>query len=133
MAEMLAPSLSRMTDATVLCAKAYALTVRQAYDVLRPGNAGELPAATTIDTTAAAQTANLGVANAALIQIGATTIRNLTSDQTREAQLVRGEGIRVVGLSIIEPNHAGPQEELLYVDELFVHCTTDPRRLQFPR
>jgi hypothetical protein len=47
----------------------------------------------------------------------------------REAQLVRGEGIRVVGLSIVEPNHAGPQEELLYVDELFVHCTTDPRRL----
>jgi hypothetical protein len=47
----------------------------------------------------------------------------------RRAQLVRGEGIRVGGLSIVEPNHAGPQEELLYVDELFVHCDTDPRKL----
>lgn len=47
----------------------------------------------------------------------------------REAQLVRGEGLRVRGLSIVEPNASGPQEELLYVDELFVHCETDPRQL----
>jgi len=47
----------------------------------------------------------------------------------REAQLVRGEGIRVRGLSIVEPNQAGPQEELFYVDELFIHCNTDPRML----
>jgi len=47
----------------------------------------------------------------------------------REAQLVRGEGIRVRGLSIIEPNRSGPQEELLFIDELFVHCGTDPRDL----
>ena len=47
----------------------------------------------------------------------------------REAQLVRGEGIRVRGLSIIEPNRSGPQEQLLFIDELFVHCGTDPRDL----
>ncbi len=47
----------------------------------------------------------------------------------REAQLVRGEGIRVRGLSIVEPNASGPQEELMFVDELFVHCDTDPREL----
>ncbi|MCE9605217.1 MAG: hypothetical protein K8U03_09990, partial [Planctomycetia bacterium] len=47
----------------------------------------------------------------------------------REAQLVRGEGIRVRGLSIVEPNRSGPQDELLFVDELFVHCGTDPRDL----
>lgn len=47
----------------------------------------------------------------------------------REAHLVRGEGIRVGGLSIVEPNRSGPQEELLYIDELFVHCSTDPRKL----
>jgi hypothetical protein len=47
----------------------------------------------------------------------------------REAQLVRGEGIRVRGLSIVEPNRSGAQEELLFIDELFVHCGTDPRDL----
>jgi hypothetical protein len=47
----------------------------------------------------------------------------------REAQLVRGEGLRIRGLSIIEPNRAGPQEELLFVDDLFLHCSTDPRDL----
>lgn len=47
----------------------------------------------------------------------------------REAQLVRGEGIRVLGLSIVEPNAAGPQEELLFVEEFFIHCSTDPRDL----
>ncbi len=47
----------------------------------------------------------------------------------REAQFVRGEGIRVRGLSIVEPNRSGPEEELLFVDELFIHCGTDPRDL----
>lgn len=88
-AEMSAPALSRMTDATVMCAKAYQATIEQAYVVLRPGNAGDVPAAATVDVAAAAVVANLSVANAALIQIGAKTIRNLTSDQSREAQLVR--------------------------------------------
>jgi hypothetical protein len=47
----------------------------------------------------------------------------------RAAHLVQGEGIRVRGLSIIEPNPSGPQEELFFVDEMFVHCSTDPRVL----
>lgn len=85
----LAPSLSKLTDAAVRCAQAYQATIDQAYLVLRPGNAGDVPATATIDTSAAAQAANLTVANLALIQIGAQTIRNLTTDQSREAQLVR--------------------------------------------
>lgn len=47
----------------------------------------------------------------------------------REAQLVHGEGIRVRGLSIVEPNRNGPEEELAFIDELFIHCGTDPRDL----
>src|SRR5204863_1931029 len=35
-----------------------------------------------------------------------------------EAQLVRGEGIRVRGVSIADPNRGGPEEPLLYVDEV---------------
>jgi hypothetical protein len=47
----------------------------------------------------------------------------------REAQLLRGEGIRIRGLSIVEPNRSGPEEQLLFVEELFIHCGTDPRDL----
>lgn len=89
LAGALAPGLSRLTDAAVLCAKAYQTAIDQAYLVLRPGNAGDVPATPTIDVSALAQAANLQVANLALVQIGAKTIRNLTTDQSREAQLVR--------------------------------------------
>lgn len=47
----------------------------------------------------------------------------------REAQLISGEGLRVRGLSIVEPNHSGPQEELFFAEELFIYCSTDPRDL----
>lgn len=43
----------------------------------------------------------------------------------RSAQLLKGEGILARGISIIEPSAAGPQAELLSIDELFVECNTD--------
>jgi hypothetical protein len=47
----------------------------------------------------------------------------------RSAVLVKGEGIEVRGLSIIEPGAAGPGAELFNVDECFLHCRTDLREL----
>jgi hypothetical protein len=43
----------------------------------------------------------------------------------RSARLVSGEGIELRGLSIFEPGASGPQAELLYVDEIFFHCSTE--------
>jgi hypothetical protein len=47
----------------------------------------------------------------------------------RSAQLVKGEGIEIRGLSIFEPGAAGPQAELLYLDEVFIYCGTDWQEL----
>ncbi|HEX3872368.1 MAG TPA: hypothetical protein VHV77_18110, partial [Pirellulales bacterium] len=47
----------------------------------------------------------------------------------RSAQLVDGEGIEIRGVSIFEPGAAGPQAELLYVDEIFVACSTNLSQL----
>lgn len=89
LAELIAPSLSRMTNSVELCQKGYAEAIAKASLVLRPGIPGEVPAAATVDTTAAAKRANLDVINLALIRIGARTIRNTTTDQSREAQMAR--------------------------------------------
>src|SRR5690606_16380636 len=40
----------------------------------------------------------------------------------RSAQRVEGQGIYVRGLSVKDPTLAGPQGELLYVDEIFLQC-----------
>ena len=89
LAEAIAPALSRMQDAVVACQKGYAEAMAKATLVLRPGIPGEVPATATIDTSAAAKLANLQVINLGLIRIGARTIRNTTSDQSREAQMAR--------------------------------------------
>jgi hypothetical protein len=47
----------------------------------------------------------------------------------RSAELVEGEGIRVRGLSIVEPGAEGPRAELLHVEEVFLACATDLERL----
>ncbi len=47
------------------------------------------------------------------------------SVRIRSAQLVDGDGIEVRGLSIVEPGAAGPQAELLYIDEMFLACKTN--------
>jgi hypothetical protein len=84
-----APALSRMTDAAINCTKMYWATIEQARQVLRPNNPGEAAAATTVDVSVAAKAANVSVVNLALVRIGARTIRNLTTDQSREAQTAR--------------------------------------------
>ncbi len=48
--------------------------------------------------------------------------------RVRSAQLVAG-GIEVRGLSIAEPDAAGPQAELLYVDEVLLACQTSVHEL----
>jgi len=46
----------------------------------------------------------------------------------RSADLVDGEGIEVRGISIVEPGADGPAE-LIYLDEVLLHCSTDWREL----
>lgn len=89
LAELLAPALSRLTDTAINCAKGYAEAIGKAQLVFRPGNAGDVPPASVYDTTAVQLAANVGVVNLALIRIGARTIGNLASDQSREAQVAR--------------------------------------------
>lgn len=89
LAEFLAPALSRLTDTAINCAKGYAEAIGKAQLVLRPGNPGEIAATSTYDTTAAQLAANVAVVNLALVRIGSRTIRNLASDQSREAQVAR--------------------------------------------
>lgn len=40
------------------------------------------------------------------------------------AQLVDGEGIEIRGLSVLDPNAAGPRAELAYFDEVILFCQT---------
>lgn len=89
MAEAMGPALTRLPEKVADCKKRYDGAIAQAYVVLRPGNPGEMPGTATIDTSAAAKAANLAVVNLALVAIGAPTILNLATDQTRSAQLVR--------------------------------------------
>lgn len=89
LAGKLAPSLTRLPEKVKACREEYDACIARAYAVLRPGNAGEMPAAATIDTSAAAKAANLSVINLALVQIGAPTIVNLATDQSRSAQIAR--------------------------------------------
>ncbi len=51
----------------------------------------------------------------------------------RSAQRIDGEGIEIRGVSIFEHGAAGPQAELLYIDELFVKCDTDLLKLVEPQ
>ncbi len=47
----------------------------------------------------------------------------------RSAELVRGEGIKVRDLSIVEPGAEGPRAELLSIDEIRLDCGTDLQEL----
>jgi hypothetical protein len=49
--------------------------------------------------------------------------------EIRSAALVKGEGIQIRGLSIVEPGAEGPRAELLTYDECFLRCSTDLRDL----
>ncbi len=46
------------------------------------------------------------------------------SVEIASAQLVKGEGIRIRGLTIREPNVEGPKGELTSIDEMFATCPT---------
>jgi len=85
----LAPPLTRMTDVAAACQAKYQAALAFAFAVLRPGNPGRptLPAA--IDADPAAAAANAAVVNRGLLRIGAQTITNLTTDQSRGAVAVR--------------------------------------------
>jgi len=43
----------------------------------------------------------------------------------RSAELVEGEGIKVRGVSILDPSLAGPRAELLQLEEAFLYCRAD--------
>ncbi len=45
------------------------------------------------------------------------------------AQLIQGEGIRIQGLSLVDPSRHGPGAELIYIDEILVVCNTEFKRL----
>jgi len=47
----------------------------------------------------------------------------------RSAELVRGEGIRLRGLSVFDPAAQGPRAELLMVEEVFLACCADLDKL----
>ncbi|MFW6124672.1 MAG: hypothetical protein ACOC46_00880, partial [Pirellulales bacterium] len=47
----------------------------------------------------------------------------------RSAELLHDRGIRVQGLSIVEPGAEGPHAELLHLDELMLFCDTDLQSL----
>ncbi len=47
----------------------------------------------------------------------------------RSAELVKGEGIQVRGLTIVDPAAQGPRAELFHVDEAFLTCCVDLDKL----
>jgi hypothetical protein len=89
LASIIAPPLSRMQTVTEMAAAKYLEAIANAERVLKPGNPGARSGAPTVDVDDECQAANIDVANLALIRIGAQTITNLTSDQSREALAVR--------------------------------------------
>lgn len=89
LASILGPPLSRMPEVSANAATMYVQAIANAERVLKPGNPGARPAAPTVDVADACQAANVLVANLALVRIGAQSIMDLTTDQSREANLVR--------------------------------------------
>ncbi len=71
------------------CERRYWETIERARLTLRLGKPGEVPAAATIDTAAAAAAANTAVLNRGLLRIGASTVADVANDQTREANAAR--------------------------------------------
>lgn len=91
LASLIAGPLTRVADVSKLCLEQYELKIARAMAVLRPGNPG---ARTTIDPLlldpgTGALAANLAVVNRALIRIGAQTVANLDTEQSREAAAAR--------------------------------------------
>ncbi len=81
----LAPPLTRIAGESDRCMKQFEIIIQKAESTIKPGVPGARPAASTLDTTAPALAANVQVINTALVRIGAKTIANLTTEQSREA------------------------------------------------
>lgn len=90
LAAAMAPPLTRMADKAKFCREQYDLTIAKANAIIKPGQPGLRTAVdpASADGGAACQTANALVANVALLRIGANTIANLSTDQSREAVAV---------------------------------------------
>lgn len=89
LAQLMAPALSKMQDREKFCKDAYEECVFvKAPAVLKPGNPGMRPT-TTPDTLTTHQAANVAAVNRGLVRIGARTIANMLSEQSREAEAVR--------------------------------------------
>jgi len=87
LAAALAPPISRMADRAKECLAQYDLCIEKANNVIKPGVPGlrTTPDPTGPDAAAACITANIQVVNRGLLRIGARTIANLATEQSREA------------------------------------------------
>lgn len=87
----LAPSLTRIPEVIKHCSDQYQAAIQRAIEVIRPGNPGHRTAVDPLaeDTGVGALAANVAVVNRALIRIGAQTIANLATEQSREAEAAR--------------------------------------------
>jgi hypothetical protein len=91
LAARIAGPLTRIADVVKVCESEYQNAINRATLVLRPGNPGVRTVLDPdgLDPTAAATAANLAAVNRALIRIGARTVANLSTEQSREADAVR--------------------------------------------
>lgn len=85
LAAEVAPPITRMADRAAHCLEMWEFTIETARHVLRLGNPGLRPAADPNDPDLQSQTAKLQAINTALLRIGAQTIADLTTEQSREA------------------------------------------------
>lgn len=90
LAQSFAGPLTRMPDVAKHCQDNYDGAINRAIQVIQPGNPGPRPIDTLLlDTAVGALEANVEVVNRALIRIGARTIANLYTEQSREAEAAR--------------------------------------------
>ena len=85
LAASMAPALTRMVGEAERCYGKYEACVEKANAIKKPGVPGLRPAAATIDVAATCVAANVDVVNRGLMRIGATTVANLSTEQSRES------------------------------------------------
>jgi hypothetical protein len=89
LASMFAAPLSRMPDVVKHANDQYEAAIQKAIQVLRPGNPGPRRALDNQDVATGCGAANVAVVNLALVRIGAQTIANLDTEQSREGEAAR--------------------------------------------
>ena len=85
LAAAMAPPVTRMADKAKFCREQFEICIDRANAIIRPDDPGLRVTPAWQATDAACMTANISVVNLALLRIGANTIANLTTDQSREA------------------------------------------------